>query len=895
MKPILNLSRRFALTFVLLTGIFSLQILDAQPIPPFDTTASLYTFNLPMEVYGVTEFKGNLLFSTKTKWLITDRFGKILDSSRSGSFQANLTNSNGRLFAAKTSPLFKGLYELDTATFSIQATLNVKNKNIGVVSVANEKGVLRYIDLSTTPNTSMFLVSSDTISNQYTFEKQFPPYFILTLNLPSVTIEPQEIQTNRYWFASTCYLGSSRKGVVVNIDSSFQRPKRQFIINDVNYETNATPITGITFVPTGDTAAGKTALLVVAQRSGKVKVFDPSQNDFQYDPIQPISPTFNAPINADKGFTPIYTVRNQTYFFVDSIYAELEIKNSQNQSIYKSTKRPKPLGNWDEDTVVFNPITGLPKGEYSLTISIKRDTLQPAISSRSHTFTVEVVGSEKLNRRVGYLAANRVKTKFQNDGLIGGKTYISPLLPSLSWPVEANEYIYDLSLILGTERVFRDTLVLPFVGSSNYTRLRDNKSVPAPQPNPRRVILPLTYQGKDAFDVTDTAVYVTTHQGPRSGVYRIINGNFEGLQPQSTDFNPLSASPALKSDPTTYPASWGGKWKTRRNDGVSDANEETYFVLDDATDGRWFEQYGYLPFNKAGIYGVGFTVSARYLQFTRSDLQDAIVFAYDIKNNTASPMQKVVIGNVVGTAVGRMFNLNTSLYNKTLNLTYSYNPGSEVDASWDKRYPVGYVGLKLLETPNQLGLTSWKFDLSSLPRMGESDNLWEISKPGTFDELIPDPRDGDYTQGTGYFTLNAGTTKRYAYAIVFGENYDKLVANSIAIQSAYDSVMNGNPVDAPLSVQKPKQGVERFEIMQNYPNPFNPATTIQYRVPNRSNIELEVFDVLGRRVAILDQGVKEMGSYSVVFRASGVASGVYFYRLKSSTGFIETKKMILVK
>ncbi|MDX2128105.1 MAG: PQQ-binding-like beta-propeller repeat protein [Chloroherpetonaceae bacterium] len=89
--------------------------------------------------------------------------------------------------------------------------------------------------------------------------------------------------------------------------------------------------------------------------------------------------------------------------------------------------------------------------------------------------------------------------------------------------------------------------------------------------------------------------------------------------------------------------------------------------------------------------------------------------------------------------------------------------------------------------------------------------------------------------------------------------------------------------------------LSQIALQQNYPNPFNPATTIQYRVPSRSNIELEVFDVLGRRVAILDQGVKEMGSYSVVFRASGVASGVYFYRLKSSTGFIETKKMILIK
>jgi hypothetical protein len=85
-----------------------------------------------------------------------------------------------------------------------------------------------------------------------------------------------------------------------------------------------------------------------------------------------------------------------------------------------------------------------------------------------------------------------------------------------------------------------------------------------------------------------------------------------------------------------------------------------------------------------------------------------------------------------------------------------------------------------------------------------------------------------------------------------------------------------------------------FRILQNYPNPFNPSTTITYFIPQRSNVELKVFDVLGNQVTILINEAKERGVYSVSFDASGLASGIYFYRLQADS-FIETKKMILIK
>src|SRR5690625_4411415 len=83
-------------------------------------------------------------------------------------------------------------------------------------------------------------------------------------------------------------------------------------------------------------------------------------------------------------------------------------------------------------------------------------------------------------------------------------------------------------------------------------------------------------------------------------------------------------------------------------------------------------------------------------------------------------------------------------------------------------------------------------------------------------------------------------------------------------------------------------------LEQNYPNPFNPSTIIRYNLAAESDVQLDVFDTLGRRVATLVEGTKSAGAHTVNFDASGLNSGIYFYRLRAQNQ-VFSKQMILVK
>jgi hypothetical protein len=100
---------------------------------------------------------------------------------------------------------------------------------------------------------------------------------------------------------------------------------------------------------------------------------------------------------------------------------------------------------------------------------------------------------------------------------------------------------------------------------------------------------------------------------------------------------------------------------------------------------------------------------------------------------------------------------------------------------------------------------------------------------------------------------------------------------------------------AVLSVESTSDVVPAaFTLEQNYPNPFNPSSTIRFSITGAANVELTISNALGQKVATLLNRRMETGSHAVTFNADGLASGTYFYTLKTGS-IVQTKKMVLMK
>jgi len=149
--------------------------------------------------------------------------------------------------------------------------------------------------------------------------------------------------------------------------------------------------------------------------------------------------------------------------------------------------------------------------------------------------------------------------------------------------------------------------------------------------------------------------------------------------------------------------------------------------------------------------------------------------------------------------------------------------------------------------------------------------------------------------------------------IPVGGDYDVIVVANVDGDPAHEVLYTqgysrANPTDTfvpivILDVQFTPVSVEKIEdfipasiyLEQNYPNPFNPTTVINFGITKAANVDLRVYDMLGREVAVVvDNQFMEAGKYSSKFDASGLSSGVYLYKLKAGD-FELTKKMQLIK
>ena len=117
-------------------------------------------------------------------------------------------------------------------------------------------------------------------------------------------------------------------------------------------------------------------------------------------------------------------------------------------------------------------------------------------------------------------------------------------------------------------------------------------------------------------------------------------------------------------------------------------------------------------------------------------------------------------------------------------------------------------------------------------------------------------------------------------------------SSSFSFNSGFSGIFDGILTsNESLDLDMPKE----FGLSQNYPNPFNPSTNIEFSLPQRSNLKIDVFNSLGMRIAVLVDEDMQAGFHTVRFNASSYSSGMYFYRLVADGNVIATKKMLLIK
>jgi hypothetical protein len=176
------------------------------------------------------------------------------------------------------------------------------------------------------------------------------------------------------------------------------------------------------------------------------------------------------------------------------------------------------------------------------------------------------------------------------------------------------------------------------------------------------------------------------------------------------------------------------------------------------------------------------------------------------------------------------------------------------------------------------------------------------------------PTGASETVADQMWDLWVGTSKEFDEQPIL-DNTQIMSTFKIVFGSASNTVAFDNLVIDPLvttGVDRDAPVPQTMTLEQNYPNPFNPSTTIRYGLPQKSEVDLAVFNALGQRVATVVQGEQEAGYHEVKFSATGgtgfggagfgLPSGVYFYRLQAvpieggqGRNIVATKKLVILK
>jgi len=267
---------------------------------------------------------------------------------------------------------------------------------------------------------------------------------------------------------------------------------------------------------------------------------------------------------------------------------------------------------------------------------------------------------------------------------------------------------------------------------------------------------------------------------------------------------------------------------------------------------------------------------------------DLILFKYTVENLNTTAINNFHFGLFFDWDIdGNNYVTNSTTFDATRNLAYTWDTGSG---------PATYVGASLV--------TAGGFNFRAIANDGSNGGWsiydgfsdaekWESISGGTT-LTSAGPQDVSQVIASGPHSIDGNSSVEICFALLAGPDLSSIQSTADSAVAMWNNLfVNG------INDNKDRILPATFSLEQNTPNPFNPNTKINFTLPEQTNIKIEVFDILGKRIRTLTNQSWDAGNHQIEWdgtNAAGelVAGNVYLYRL-STKDFVQTRKMILLK
>ncbi len=297
--------------------------------------------------------------------------------------------------------------------------------------------------------------------------------------------------------------------------------------------------------------------------------------------------------------------------------------------------------------------------------------------------------------------------------------------------------------------------------------------------------------------------------------------------------------------------------------------------------------------NNAGSKSLNIETELETFSYGNPPNDNFIILSYTLKNKSNNNIDNLYVGLYTDFDIGKQSDNDFANYNTDNNFGYVYDNES------DPKNPI--IGIALLNN-NNYGFFAMDIDgtndsVSSYSGFSDIEKWKTLSNGTNFSNS--GPSDISAVTSSGPYSISAGDEITIAFAFAGADSLSELIESIQQSRAKYNSITSVKRDYSILSNQ--------FKLYQNYPNPFNPTTTIKYTIPSvktlhtvshqkatLQQVQLKVYNVLGKEVATLVNKQQPAGTYQIIFNGNNLASGIYYYRLKSGN-YMLTKKMMILR